>query len=683
MPKIKKHVIDKLFEVSNILEVCQDFLPDLKKVGENWVCRSPLTDEKTASFNVVPKFNMFNDFSAQKSGKVYRFLTEYQNMKGTEPWEYLARKYNIKLEYEFKVKPEERDTVEDQQFKIIEWATELYKKTFWSEHHSKGRDYMWLKGFEEDILKEYNIGFAPDAWDFLLAAAKQDTKFTHHDLELAGLINRKKGGNAHFFDVFRYRVIFPITNEFGKVVGFGGRTLMHDAQIKQRFPEVETIRKFKELTKSELLKKEMQEKKQKEESRKLSARAKTIAVNATEPKKDEEIRTFAKYLNTRETVIFKKNHTVFGLPQAIAHIRAADKCYIVEGYTDVLAFASDGLKNVISSNGTAISIHIVQMVSRYTKNFVIVMDGDPAGVKATDMGIQIFLQGIDADSSVKVVRLPKKMDPQEYWMKNGPGALRKLVEETAMDFIEYKIDRKKDLIAGENISPQLRAKAINWTIRTICFVEDKQLRFAYFEQLADKTGLSMEVIQEEEKKIEAYKKVKNDQLREKQQRSRPSSGTSRPDPAPASVALPQRIYTQTETLLRFLLKFGNEKMMGEVTFAEYILHQVEAFNIPLTNEYLELFQVASALSKAGVPITRDTIIQKKPELKLLTGRLNGDLKGAELRNSPEQGNDISSILNSIRIILLPKLIDRASTEEHKKTLQEAQKTFPHFSQEEN
>lgn len=687
MPKIKPHVIDKLFEVANILEVCQDFLPDLKKKGENWVCRSPLTEDKTPSFNVVPKLNIFNDYSAQQTGRVYKFLTMYQKMTGIEPFIYLAQKYNIKLEYEFKVKPEERDTVEEKQFKIITWATDLYKKTFWSEHHRKGRDYMQLRGFSEEILKEYNIGYAPDSWDYLKDAAKQETNFSNQELELAGLINRKKSGSAHFYDTFRYRVIFPITNEYGRVVGFGGRTLVPDAQIKQKFPEVKKIRRFNELTKSELLKLEKEKAKQKEERRQrvqvIKSGALGVTVHEPENKKEEEFISFSKYLNTKETVIFKKNHTVFGLPQAIPHIRKADKCYIVEGYTDVLAFASDGLKNVISSNGTAMSTHIVQMVSRYTNNFVIVMDGDPAGVKATDMGIQVFLPALNPNSSVQVVRLPKKMDPHEYWMANGPGALKKLVEETAVDFIEYKIDHKKDLITGVNISPQLRAKAINWVIRTICFVEDKNLRHAYFEHLSDKTGLSLEAIHEEEKKIEDYKAAQNELLRQRLQRSRPPSKVYTPNPRLDSDQSTQRMYTPTETLLRFLLKFGNDKMMGEVTFGEYILHQIEAFQIPLSNEYLELFKAVWALNKAGLPITRENIIQKNPQVKQLVGRLMAELKGSELKNSPETGNDIAAILNSIRIILLPKLIERSTSEKHKQILEEALSTFPQFSPGEN
>ena len=354
---IAKETIDQIFESCIIEQVVGSYLPDLKKKGTNyWAC-CPFHNEKTPSFSVSPSKGIYKCFGCGKGGNSVNFVMEIGGLSYPEALKELAKKYNIEIE-EKELSPEQKDkqNKKDGIHIISSYANKFFQEQLWKSNEGKtiGVSYLKERGFSEDIIKKFQLGYSPKQKDALTKQALKDSYIQEY-LEESGLSFFNEKGNI---DRFRERVIFPIHNYSGKVLGFGGRSL--DSNNK------------------------------------------------------------AKYLNSPENPIYYKSKVLYGLYFSKTNIGKQDNCYIVEGYTDVVSMHDAGIENVVSASGTALSQEQINLIGRLTKNITLLFDGDEAGLRASYKSIDLILkegmnvkiimfpEGEDPDS------YSKKLSQQEY-----------------------------------------------------------------------------------------------------------------------------------------------------------------------------------------------------------------------------------------------------------------------------
>ncbi len=324
---------DTIQEIKNridIVDVIGDFV-SLKKVGSNYRALSPFTNEKSPSFYVSPSKEIFKCFSSGKGGDAITFVMEVEGINYIEALKYLAGKYGIEVQEEEQTDEQiQAQNERDSLFIVLNFANEYFKKQLFEseEGRSIGLSYFKERGFTEQTIKTFELGYSVDQWDGLLKEAKSKGH-SEAILEKAGLILKQE--NNKIYDRFRGRVMFPIQNVAGKVIAYGARILTND-------------------------------KKQ------------------------------PKYINSPETDVYHKSNVLYGLFQARQAIRNADLCYLVEGYTDVISMHQAGVHNVVSSSGTSLTKEQIQLISRYTKNITVLYDGDSAGIKASFRGIDMILE---------------------------------------------------------------------------------------------------------------------------------------------------------------------------------------------------------------------------------------------------------------------------------------------------
>ncbi len=360
-------------DTARIEEVVGDFV-HLKKRGASLIGNCPFHGEKTPSFHVSVSKGIYKCFGCGKGGDAVRFVMEHEKYGYPEALRYLAAKYNIEIE-------ETVDSAEEtaaQQSKeslyvVSQFAAGFFEEQLWNSEEGRniGLSYFKERGFREDIIKKFNLGYSPDSWDAFTEAAIQQ-KHSLEYLEKTGLSIKNDKGK--WYDRFRGRVMFPIHNFTGRVIGFGGRTLKTEKSVP-------------------------------------------------------------KYVNSPESEIYHKSNVLYGLYHAKKAIREADNCYLVEGYADVLSVHQAYIENVVASSGTSLTIEQIRLIGRFTKNITILYDGDAAGVKASLRGLEMILE---EGLNVKVVSFPDGDDPDSYMHKVGAGTFREYIENNRLDFILYK-----------------------------------------------------------------------------------------------------------------------------------------------------------------------------------------------------------------------------------------------------
>lgn len=327
---IPKDTVDKIIETSRIEEVVGDFV-SLKRRGTSMIGLCPFHNEKTPSFHVSVGKGIFKCFGCGKGGDSVRFIMEHEKATYPEALRYLANKYSIEIA-EVENTPEEQ-AVNDRReslYIVSAWAAKFFQQQMLETDEGKsiGLSYFKERGFRDDIIKKFELGYSPDVWDALTQNAVSEG-YNIEFLEETGLTIRKE--NEKFYDRFRGRVMFPIHSFTGRVIGFGGRTLKTDKAVP-------------------------------------------------------------KYVNSPESDIYHKSNVLYGLFFAKKSIRDEDNCYLVEGYADVLSVHQAGIENVVASSGTSLTIEQIRMIGRFTKNITILYDGDEAGIKASLRGLDMILE---------------------------------------------------------------------------------------------------------------------------------------------------------------------------------------------------------------------------------------------------------------------------------------------------
>lgn len=372
---IKQETVDKILDTARIEEVVGDFV-DLKKRGSSLIGLCPFHNEKTPSFNVSVSKGIYKCFGCGAGGDAVRFVMEHEKYAYPEALRYLAEKYQIEVE-EAERTPEQLAAQDKREslFVVTNWAGRFFKDTLWNTEGGRtiGLNYFRERGYREDIIQKFELGYSPEAWTALYDAAIA-AGYKAEFLEETGLVVRKDDGSA--YDRFRGRVMFPIHNLTGRVLGFGGRTLKTDKKTP-------------------------------------------------------------KYVNSPESEIYHKSDVLYGLYFAKKALIDADNCYLVEGYADVIAMHQAGVENVVASSGTSLTAGQIRLISRYTKNVTILYDGDEAGIKASLRGMDMLLE---EGLNVKVLLFPDGNDPDSYIRQSGSTAFVRYLENNQQDFIFYKTD---------------------------------------------------------------------------------------------------------------------------------------------------------------------------------------------------------------------------------------------------
>ena len=374
---ITKQTIDRVFEAARVEEVIGEFV-QLKKAGSNFKGLSPFVDEKTPSFMVSPVKQIWKDFSTGKGGNAISFLMEHEHYSYPEAIRWLAKKYNIEIE-ETEQSDEEKKQINEREsmFLVSKYAKDYFHDILMNSQKGRaiGLSYFKERGFREDTIEKFDLGYCKDEWDGFTKTAL-DKGYDIKYLKSTGLTIVKEGGeNDRMFDRFKGRVMFPIHSMSGRILGFGGRILTNDKKA-------------------------------------------------------------AKYLNSPESDIYHKSKILYGIYQAKKEIAKQDNCYLVEGYTDVISFHQSGIENVVASSGTALTPEQIRLVSRLTNNITVLFDGDAAGIRASIRGIDLILaQGMN----VKVVGFPEGEDPDSFAKSHSTSELKEYLTENAQDFINFKV----------------------------------------------------------------------------------------------------------------------------------------------------------------------------------------------------------------------------------------------------
>ncbi|MDD2981893.1 MAG: DNA primase [Crocinitomicaceae bacterium] len=375
MARIPAHTIDDIMQTARIEEVIGEFV-SLKRAGSSLKGLSPFTDEKTASFVVSPAKQIFKCFSTGKGGSVVTFLMEKEHYSYPEALRWLADKYGIQLPEEEAQTAEELAAVtERESLQIInEFAKNHFKKNIQETEEGKavGLSYFLERGFRQDIINKFELGYCLNSGDdFTKAALAKGYKLEY--LEKVGLSRTK---DDRSFDFFRGRVMFPIHSITGRVLGFGGRTLLADKKI-------------------------------------------------------------AKYFNSPESIIYNKSDILYGLYLAKGDMIKYDNCFLVEGYTDVISMHQAGVQNVVSSSGTSLTEGQIKLIRRYTQNITILYDGDAPGIKASFRGIDLILE---EGLNVRVVLFPNGDDPDSFAKRVGAEELELYLKNNSKDFLTFKAE---------------------------------------------------------------------------------------------------------------------------------------------------------------------------------------------------------------------------------------------------
>ncbi len=398
---IRPETIQSILDSSRIEEVIGDFVT-LKKRGTNYLGLCPFHNEKTPSFSVSPSKGIYKCFGCGKAGNVVNFVMEHEHYSYPEALKYLAKRYGIEVEEE-EVTPEMRQELDEREsmFALNSFVTKHFQDNLFnsSEGKSIGLTYLKERDFRETAIENFQIGYALDKWEAYSKHAIENG-YKKEILAKTGLSIDKED---RLIDRFKGRVIFPIHNLTGKVIGFGGRILSSE-------------------------------------------------------------KSTAKYINSPESDIYNKSKVLYGIYFARNAIVKKDNCFLVEGYTDVISLHQAGIENVVSSSGTSLTVDQIKLIKRFTPNITILFDGDTAGIKASFRGIDLILeQGMN----VKIVLFPEGEDPDSYVRSHRTSDVEAFIKEQANDFIKFKTNLLLDETVGDPAGKAALIKEIVSTIAHI------------------------------------------------------------------------------------------------------------------------------------------------------------------------------------------------------------------------
>lgn len=645
---IPQDTVDKILDSAQIVDVISDFV-SLKRRGANYIACCPFHNEKTPSFYVSPAKGIYKCFGCGKSGTAVGFVMEHESMTYVEALKYLARKYGIEVK-EKEDSPEEIAARQRNEslLLVMDYTEQFFKDSLKTqEGRSIGYAYFRSRGLEDATIEKYGLGWSPKS-GHALAEAALAKGYKEEFLTATGVCIKRNDGSL--IDKFYDRAMFPIHSVSGRVIAFGGRTLRSDYKTAN----------------------------------------------------------IGKYVNSPETEIYDKSRSLYGIYFAKSEISKLDKCYLVEGYLDVLSMHQLGITNVVASSGTSLTVPQIRLIKKFTDNVTIMYDGDAAGIHAALRGIGLILkEGLN----VRVVLLPDGDDPDSYSQKHNLEEVQAFLQANEQDFIEYKTDL---LLGQSGNDPLKKAELINDIADTIALIPDQIKRAVYVQSAAVKFGINEDalyarILNTRQKMIDDERKeAERERMREERQaraNAGPQSaganagGQSIPlpedygepagdgymdgqmepvdvpvpaDTAPAranagGVYLENPVMAPVERdLLKFILVSGLDTMDFEsdsefydsekTTAADFIRDAIEEH--PFSNSlYARTFDEYFKLYDADATMGQDDIIRSlmnSPDREMAS--LVGDLVEEKYRLTVKNFSDAMTSQSSFLVIQVPKAI---------------------------
>ena len=523
---IDRATVDRIKDAANIVEVVSEFVT-LHKSGVNYKGLCPFHNEKTPSFFVSPTRGTCHCFGCGKGGTPINFIMEHEQMTYVEALRWLANKYHIEIhERELSNEEKEEESKRESMFIVNEWAAGYFKDQLRNTRDGEtiGMQYFRSRGIRDDIMEKFQLGYDPTN-RFALADTARTKGYKDEFLLATGICYRNDHGEL--IDRYAGRVIFPWIGVSGKVVGFGGRVL--DSRTK--------------------------------------------GVNQ-------------KYVNSPESEIYHKDRELYGLYQAKKAIAKEDRVFMVEGYTDVIAMHQCGIENVVANSGTALSLHQIHIIHRFTSNITLLYDGDAAGIHAALRGTDMLLS---EGMNLKVLLLPDGDDPDSFARKHTAADFKKYIEENQTDFMEFKTD----LLLKNERDPLKRSEAINSIVKSISLVQDQILRDTYLHECAMRMSMNeATLINTMNKFIRDGRDRMNPQQQQAGQQASPEPPHAK---APQQLTVPTPLQQASKVermLVKMVIRNGNDIIYRNVEDADGNLinlnvAQYLAYNLSVDGLHLE------------------------------------------------------------------------------------------------
>jgi DNA primase len=535
---ISQNTIQQIQSRIDITEIVGGFVK-LKKRGANYLGLCPFHNEKTPSFTVSPSKEIYKCFGCGKSGNTISFLMDHEKYSYVEALRWLANKYNVEIE-ETESTPEQKlqQQAADSLYILNNFAQKYFTEQLFKseEGHDVALSYLHERGFRNDIIEKFQLGYSLNQWEAFSAAAKS-AQFNSELLVKSGLSIAREN---KLLDNYRGRIIFPVHNQTGKIIGFGARI---------------------------------------------------IGKNDKAPK----------YINTPENEIYVKSKIVYGAYFARQAIDKNDECLLVEGYTDVISLHQAGIENVVASGGTSLTTDQLRLIKKYTNNLTIIYDGDPAGVKAALRGLDM---AIEESLNVKLVLIPDKEDPDSYVNKVGPTAFRDFIASNKKDFILFRLEvALKDAGSDTNRKAEV-VNQIAETIAKINKAEDFTRQQDYIRQCAaimkiEEAGLTALVnkfIREQVTRMESRSAVDNKQVFDE--------NSKRAQDANYSDEIFEILHhdeLQERALIKTLVEHGTEHWDETTMLAAHIFSEMNEFSLIEKDELKTVLDAYKKMFDSGRP----------------------------------------------------------------------------------
>jgi DNA primase len=542
---IPKETVNQIIETARIDEVVGDWVT-LKKRGANMLGLCPFHNEKSPSFTVSPAKGIYKCFGCGEAGGAVNFVMAHEQYSYPEALKYLANKYNIEIEEE-EQSPEQvlEANAKESLFIVSDFAATYFHEQLLSSENGRaiGLSYFKERGFREETIEKFKLGYSHDEWTNLTDAALAKG-YNLEFLNKTGLTIVKEEKK---FDRFKGRVMFPIQNISGRVIGFGGRTLSADKKV-------------------------------------------------------------AKYLNSPESDIYHKSRVLYGLNLAKKSIISQDRCFLVEGYTDVISLHQNGVENVVSSSGTSLTADQIRLIKRYTQNITILFDGDTAGIKAAFRGIDMILE---EGLNVRVLAFAEGEDPDSFAKNHSTAEITESLDKESFDFIRFKTNL---LLKETGDDPIKRAGLIKEIVGSIALIPDPIARSVYLQECSNLMDIGEQALLSELNKVRRNKLTKRIQQQERDQERDEGPppdffhevGNTEGEEKSAKIDV---LAEQESDIIRTFVKYGSieieiptdtetegDSESIQASVAEYLVFEIEKdelhFNNPVFRKIYHLFKDA-------------------------------------------------------------------------------------------
>lgn len=542
---IDHHTIERIRDAADIVDVVKEFV-SLRKAGVNYKGLCPFHNEKTPSFVVSPAKNICHCFSCGKGGDSIHFLMEIEQMSYTEAIKWLGRKYGIEVrEKELTDEEKKAESMRESMFAVNEWARDYFEDLLHNNPDGVaiGMAYFRSRGLRDDIIRKFQLGYSLEQRDALAATAVA-RGFNKDYLLKTGLCFETD--DHRLLDRYHGRVIFPVHSVSGKIVAFGGRILGDRKDV-------------------------------------------------------------GKYVNSPESEIYSKSRELYGLYQAKKAIVKENRCYMVEGYMDVISMHQSGVENVVASSGTSLTEGQIRLLHRFTDNITVLYDGDAAGIKASIRGIDMLLaEGLN----IKVLLLPDGDDPDSFARKHNAEEFQRYIDEHQVDFIKFKTDLLLEDAAGDPIK---RAALVQDVVRSVSVIPDNVVRQMYIHECATRLSEPEELIVSEINKLRRAAKKGGDKPANGEKKD--ENGAEKDEQGAQTYALSSGgAYDPKEeaSLLASVVRYGHlpiETASSEdgtepssVSVAQYVSADLKADGVELSNPlFRRILEEATDMSDKGEP----------------------------------------------------------------------------------